>query len=561
MSDRPAFELIMRDGVDPRTAPNKPPLPPADYDRRTEQGLLIERNVTVTLRDGIRIYVDLYRPEGAAGEHDLAVLLGWSPYGKHSLSNRVFWPASGVDPAWLSPLTGFEAPDPLFWCPHGYAVAYADPRGAWLSEGDLSHNGAIEAEDCRDTIEWLVSQPWSGGKLGMTGVSYLAAIQYLVAPLAPAGLAALNPWEGFSDWYREFAYHGGIPETGFLPRGSDNLRFSLNRTENTWANAQAHPLWDAYWQSKEPALEAIQVPAYIVASWSDQGLHTRGTLEAFKRIGSRQKWLEVHGQKKWAHYYRPESRARQLAFFDHFLKQRATSIATWAPVRIEVRDRAAVAFERDEQEWPLARTQYRALWLDASQGTLGEQPSEPSQVRYDATTGQALFDHRWSADTELTGHMKLKLWLELEGASDADLFVAIQKLDAQGEPVGFTFYAFYENGPVALGWLRASHRALDPGRSTPWQPFHPHDREEPVPAGTVVPVEIEIWPSSTRFKAGESLRVVVQGRDVYRDALPNLPFARHEATRNAGTHILHTGGSCDAHLLVPVIQAGGAAAA
>ena len=142
----------------------------------------------------------------------------------------------------------------------------------------------------------------------MTGVSYLAAIQYLVAPLQPPALAALNPWEGFSDWYREFAYHGGIPETGFLPRASDNIRFSLNRTEDTWANVQAHPLIDDYWRSKEVDLEAIETPTYVVASWSDQGLHLRGTLEAYRRIGAREKWLEVHGQKKWAHYYRPESR-------------------------------------------------------------------------------------------------------------------------------------------------------------------------------------------------------------------------------------------------------------
>jgi hypothetical protein len=149
--------------------------------------------------------------------------------------------------------------------------------------------------------------------------------------------------------------------------------------------------------------------------------------------------------------------------------------------------------------------------------------------------------------------MKLRLWLQAEGASDADLFVAIQKLDAAGTPVGFTFYAFYDNGPVALGWLRASHRALDPRRSTAWQPVHPHDHEEPLPAGEAVALEIEIWPSATLFREGESLRLIVQGTDVYTDALPNLPFARHQRTRNAGTHVLHSGGPYDAHLLVPVV--------
>lgn len=556
MHSEPSFTLIMRPGVDPASAPNKPPLPPKDYDKHIAHGLTIERNIAVTLRDGVTIYVDLYRPAGAAGERDLPLLLAWGPYGKHALSNQVFWPLSGVDPQWLSTLTPFEGPDPLFWCGAGYAVAIADPRGAWLSEGEFHHNGPIEAEDCCDTIAWLAAQPWSNGRVGMTGVSYLACIQYLVAPLKPPALAAINPWEGFSDWYREFARHGGIPETGFLPRASDNIRFSTTRTEDTWANVQAHPLHDDYWRSKEFDLEAIETPAYVVASWSDHGLHSRGTLEAFKRISSREKWLEVHGQKKWAHYYKPESRARRLAFFDCFLKQKPTSVSTWPRVRLEIRERAGAGRMRDEAQWPLARTQYRQLWLDpAKEGLESDRPDAPGEIGYDAREGRALFDHRFARDTELTGHAKLRLWIETAGSSDADLFVALQKLDVEGRPVGFTFYAFYDNGPVALGWLRASHRALDPERSTPWQPLHRHDREEPLAEGEATAVEIELWAFSTLFRAGETLRLVVQGSDIYTEAQPNLPFARHQQTRNAGTHTIRGGGRFDSYLLIPEIPA------
>jgi len=543
----------MRPGVDPASAPNKPPLPPRDYIRLQEQGLSIERNVAVRLRDGVHVLIDLYRPEGRRGEADLPVLLSWSPYGKHARSNQVFWPASGVDPSWLSSLTPFEGPDPVAWGALGYAVAVVDPRGAWLSEGDFHHNGYVEGEDCCDVIAWLADQAWSNGKVGMTGVSYLAAIQYLAASMRPAALAAINPWEGFSDWYREFAYHGGIPETGFTPRASDNIRYSLNRTEDTWANVQAHALHDAYWRSKEVNLEAIETPAFVVASWADQGLHTRGTLEVYKRMSSRQKWLEVHGQKKWAHYYLPESQEKRVAFFDHFLKAKKTSLGTWPKVHLEVREAARKSSVRAENEWPLARTQFVPLWLDAA-GALGRAPvTAPGSVRYDAAEGQAVFDHRFNSDRELTGHAKLKLWVEAEGADDMDLFVALQKLDASGAVVGFTFYAFFENGPVALGWLRASHRALDPELSRPEQPVHFHDSEEPLPAGEPVPVEIEIWPSSTLFRAGETLRVIVQGSDIYKDGLPRLPFARHEATRNRGVHVIHAGGCYDSHLLVPLI--------
>lgn len=542
----------MRPGVDPRTAPLVPP--PADYGVVVNRGLEIERNKAVPLRDGTRIYVDLYRPAGRTT--DLPLLLGWSPYGKHRQTNQVFWPASGVDPEWLSPLTAFEAPDPVYWGRHGFAVAFADPRGAWLSEGDFHHNGLREAEDCFDVIQWLADQPWSNGRIGMSGVSYLAGIQYLVAPLRPPALAAINPWEGFSDWYREFAYHGGIPETGFMPRASDSIRFSLGQTEDTLANVRAHPLWDCYWQSKEFDLEGIETPAYVVASWADQGLHTRGTLEAFKRMSSPEKWLEVHGQKKWAHYYRPLSRARQLEFFTHFLKARGAKLPAWPRVRLEIRSRAGVAVERLAGQWPLPETRALPLWLDAGAGVmLAARPAVAASVEYAAQKGRVVFDHVFTQGAELTGHAKLRLWVEAQGATDMDLFIALEKLDVDGVPVGMTFYAFYDNGPVALGWLRVSHRALDPLHSTPLQPVHPHDAEQPLGVHERVPVDIEIWPSATRFEPGECLRLIVQGHDVRTEALPNLPFARHEDTRNHGVHRVWSGGPYDSHLLVPFIPA------
>ena len=548
------FQPLMRTGSDPFSHPTKPPLPPADYECRTERGLTIERNCRIRMRDGVEIFCDLYRPEGAIS--NVPLLLAWGPYGKHALTNRVFWPRSGVDPDWLSELTAFEAPDPVWWGAQGYGVAVVDPRGAWLSGGDFHHNGIQEAEDCADAIEWLGRLPWSNGRVGMTGVSYLAGIQYLVAPLRPGPLAALNPWEAFSDWYREFAYHGGILETSFLPRACDNIQWSLNRTEDSWANITAHPLIDDYWRSKELDLEAIRQPAFVVASWSDQALHLRGTIEAWRRMGSADKWLEIHGQKKWAHYYRPESRARQLTFFDHYLRDRPTALAAWPKVRIEVRERHGVAEERAEDEWPLARTQYRRLALDGASRTIGDTVPDESEIRYSARDGSVSFDHRFAETTEITGHASLKLWVEADGSDDLDLFVALQKIDAAGEPVGFTFYAFYDNGPIALGWLRASHRALDPARSRPERPVHPHDREERLTPGQCVPVEIEIWPFSVRFAAGETLRLIVAGSDIYRrEEGVMLPFPLHEQTRNAGTHIIRTGGTFDSSLLIPFVPA------
>lgn len=559
MKAESGFKLVMRDGVPPdRVVGRRPPPPPVLQECR-ENGLRIVRNAEVRLRDGVRIFVDVYRPSGTSRGQNIPAILGWSPYGKHNTRDHLAWPEADVQPGWISPYTAFEAPDPAYWCERGFAVVYPDPRGCWYSEGEQRHGGSGEAEDCFDLIEWLAQQPWCNGRVGMSGVSYLTAIQWQVAALRPPALAAINPWEGFSDWYREFAYHGGIPETSFVPRGCANLQWSTTRTEDTPANVAAHPLYDAYWRSKESALERITAPAWVVASWADQGLHTRGTLEGYRRIGSQQKWLEVHGRKKWHYYYRPDNLERQHEFFSHFLKRPGRSVPAWPRVRIEVRERANVGVMRDETAWPPASTQHRRLHLDANGSGAGALLPVPAgregSVRYNplSAEGRAVFDHCFEAATEVTGGMVLRAWVEAIGADDMDLFVAIHKLDAQGRYVPFIFYAMSEDGPVALGWLRASHRALDETLSSPDLPVHPHDHEDRLAPGDIVPVDIEIWPSSTRFEAGETLRLVIMGRDTVRPSVPNAPFALHEHTRNRGTHVIHTGGRHDSYLQIPVI--------
>jgi hypothetical protein len=226
-------------------------------------------------------------------------------------------------------------------------------------------------------------------------------------------------------------------------------------------------------------------------------------------------------------------------------------------VLIEVRVAANVGDMRTEPEWPLRDAILRRLYLDAADARLHDTaPQAASEVSYDpnAAQGRAVFDYRFLETTELTGHMKLRLWVQALDADDMDLFVGIEKQDAQGRTVPFVFYAMNENGPAALGWLRVSHRTLDPVRSRPEQPFHSHLEERRLAPGECVAVDIEIWPTSILFRAGESLRLVVQGRDIPADGVPNAPIARHEPTRNRGRHVLHTGGSRESYLLVPVIR-------
>lgn len=529
-----------------------PPCPPPNPRTEIVDGMRVLRDVTVTMRDGLGLYTDVYLPADASLDGTLGVIVGWAAFGKHSLTNRLP-EAMGVSPDQISRHTGWEMPDPAYWTQHGYAVVYPDPRGTWNNQGTYFMFGDGEINDVYDLTEWAGTQSWSNGKVGYIGVSYPGVVCWEIAGRRPPHLAAIVPWEAWSDIYREFCYHGGIRETGHTKLVDAVMRWPGLVGEDLGANFDAHPFDDAFHRSKNPDLEAIEVPVLACASWSDQGLHTRGTIEGWRRAGSQQKWLLVHGRKKWGEYYNPVYVELQRAFFDRFLLGKADAFQNQPPVRIEVRERAMVGTLRNEKEWPLARTEWRALHLDAARRTMSRTPVAGSTTAsYDPLGDEALtFDIRFDEDTELSGPMKLKLWVQAEGSDDMDLFVALQKLDAQGALVGFPFFATHIDGPVALGWLRASHRELDPARSTPGAPVHLHQREQRLAPGEVVPVEIAIWPSSTLFRRGESLRVRIQGKDiyVYDDPAQN----RHLELRNAGRHIVHCGGAHDSHLLVPFI--------
>jgi uncharacterized protein len=538
------------------------PIPPAQggypgFNPRSvkTRGMLIEYDAAIMLRDGKKLFVDIYRPEREA---KYPVIVAWGPYGKHGRLKNGEPVNSGLDNTPFNQFTAYEGPDAVYWCRNGYIIINVDPRGLWHSEGDVNLMNPQEVEDCYDLIECAGTQSWSNGKVGMLGVSYLAWMQWKAAAAAPPHLAAICVWEGASDFYRELAFHGGIPETWFYPIFQMNVSFSTSQVENLLEMQKQHPLFDEYWNSKNADLSKIKVPAFVVASWSDHGLQTRGTLEGFKKIASTEKWLMVHGGKKWQNFYDPENIEKQRQFFNRFLKGLDNRVKDWPQVTLEIRQRGFDGEFRSENEWPLARTQYTKLFLSAGQcEMILYQTIDQSQARYSTgDTGEkkrnAVFEFRFANRTELTGYMKLKLWVQAEGSDDMDLFVALEKIDRSGNIVHFPFFGNHDDGPVALGWLRVSHRELDEEQSTPAQPVHKHQKKLKLKEGEIVPVEIEIWPSGTAFGAGEKLRLTVQGSDIY--SYPEGGHSqKHSATINRGEHVIYTGGQYDSHLLVPII--------
>lgn len=547
--------LLFQRGISPAEAD----VPEPRFSVSLEDGMRIERNQPVALNDGTIVYVDVFRPDD---DEMVPALIAWGPYGKHNggavyqqfkdESGRM---GGGVKPGWLSPYTTFEGPDPRRWCANGYAVVNVDPRAMWWSGGEYaSFWDEREARDCADVITWAGTAPWCTGKVGMSGVSYLAVAQWWAASLRPPHLAAINPCEGLSDVYREFAFHGGIPSHFPTFWQKERLKYSTTKVEAMADMMITHPLMDAYWNSKRPDLTQIEVPAYVIASWSDQGLHTRGTLAAYEQLSSPHKYLEVHGRKKWEYYHQPSTVARTRQFFDRYLKDIDNGVDDWPKIRLETRISSYLGVQLTPTRWPPQDTTLRRLFLDAaSNALLDDSPTVAATISYETGEGggEVSFDYIFTEAVDVIGGMRLRVWVEAVSADDMDLYVAVKKLDRHGTEVAFPFANVLEHGPTALGWLRVSHRRIDAERSTSNQPWHTHTRAEPLQPGEVVPVDIEIWPSATRFQIGDGLRLSIRGSDFYSGAV----MSRHTDSRNRGAHVLHAGNTFDSHLVFPVLPA------
>ncbi|MGA2108258.1 MAG: CocE/NonD family hydrolase [Syntrophorhabdales bacterium] len=536
--------------------------------------IVFERDVAVPLRDGAVIYVDIFRPAGASR---VPAVLACSPYGKGGgyQSLDQFPRRAGVPVSALSNLQTWEGPDPAYWCDHGYAVVNADARGAFMSQGDIRFWGSQEGQDGHDLVEWLAGQHWCIGTCGLTGNSWLAIVQWFIAAERPPHLAAIAPWEGFCDFYRHSIGRGGIPDVGFNEHIIAHL-YGNNRTEDVPAMIDKYPLMNAYWENKAAMLERIEVPAYVVASYTNPA-HGEGALRGYEGISSTSKWLRIHNRLEWPDYYAPANLEDLRRFFDRYLKNMANGWEETPRVRLSVLDPGGSdEVNRPEREFPPANTRYQPLFLDGVSGRLLREPtSRQSSVIYraDDKKGMATFSIAFDRETELIGHVSLRLWVEARGGGDIDLFARVQKLDRKGKvlshtPIkvpgpakaimkilsavgilkgGLMFYS----GPN--GRMRVSHRHLDAAKSTPAQPYHTHAEEELVSPGEIVPVDIPLLPIGMRWHPGEHLRLTLSGYDTGGPTLPGLPVA---PTRNRGEHIIHTGGKYDSHLLVPVVREG-----
>jgi len=519
----------------------------------------IDWNVPVVVRDGTILRVNVFRP---LGDDPVPAIMSAHLYGKDNIPAKTR-SRRGVsflyrlfpqpEPVRFSTLTSWEAPDPAWWVSHGYAVINADLRGGGTSDGTAAVLSDQEAEDYYDLVEWAGTQPWCTGRVGLDGVSYLAISQYKVAALRPPHLAAICPWEGFSDLYRDFARPGGIREDGFTIVWSAGTRHAARTSDNVRAEFVRRPERDGWYVARTPDLTKIEAPMLECASFSDHSLHSRGSFEAFQRAGSARKWLYTHRDGKWSHYYSRAASEERLRFFDHILKEIDNGWEKRAPARISVHEFGhAPAAIINADEWPPADLTWTRLHLDARTRLLADSPPDrPSTAAFAARRSAVTWTWRMPTDLDVIGPMALEVHVAVEGSDDAHLIAAVRKFRG-GREVTFEGSYGFSHDVVSRGWQRAAHRCLDPELSTPLQPVHCHDRVEPIAVGEVMPVHIALLPHATRFRAGDELRLELRGRWLFpRDPLRGQFPAGYQRGPRARC-IIHTGPETPSSLLLGV---------
>ena len=265
-----------------------------------------ESNQELPLRDGTKTYVDVFRPDAVGA---FPGLLQRTPYDKGSSSSR-----SGTL-------------DAVSAASRGYAVAIQDVRGRYSSGGEF-YTFVNESNDGYDSVEWLASQPWCTGKVGMYGVSYVGATQWLAAKSKPPSLKGIAPGVTASNYQEGWAWQGGAFELGFnlswtvgaltaanwgnlarrLPLTDDRLESIIQAKDdlNTgfahlpmrevpdlqgglapyYYDWMAHPEYDDYWKavSIEEAHSDIEVPAFNFGGWYD--IFLGGTIRNYSRMSS-----------------------------------------------------------------------------------------------------------------------------------------------------------------------------------------------------------------------------------------------------------------------------------
>jgi len=505
--------------------------------------IIKERDVKIDLSDGIQINADVFRPEA---NEKFPAIFGFSPYFLAPQTAPIT-PGPISTHSFMLPHQergngSLEAGDPNFFVPRGYAHIIANVRGTGKSGGKFCFHGLQEAQDGLELINWIASQPWCDGNVGMFGVSYFACAQNFIASLNPKHLKCIfAPWAA-TDLYRDAVYHGGILNYGFwlglrrafekpraesyshLKMGEDKFKeaiLKLMQDEDITAVPELmdilenpnkggnpilidfilNPLDGPYWEERRVKYENIKVPAYIGACWGMFGIHLPGAFRSWERLQVPKKM--IIGPPAYLDRPLYQLHYEALRWFDYWLKGMNTGIMEEAPIRIFV---MGTGDWKEADEWPLPETKWvpfylhenhllseHEYWTNEGSDSFNDSPYYRGYLEY--------YSPPIVENTEIIGPILLNL-----NASTTDneifWFASLWEVDPQGKERLLT-----------RGWLRGSHREIDPERSKPWEPYHPHIKSEFLIPNKIYEFKIPIVPTGNLFRIGSRIKLKISSTD------------------------------------------------
>lgn len=543
---------------------------------KREYGILAEKNVSVTVSDGIDIDLDIFRPDV---EGRFPVLLAMSAFNKDIQSQHI-WPAATRSRRINgTPDACIEAGPTDFFVRRGYVHIIGSVRGTGRSGGVYNFLSPREIRDVYEVIEWAAEQPWCNGNVGMVGLGYFAALHTLVAALHPPHLKAIAPIGGFMDNYREFWWPGGILQKGFARWLISLVNLDIHTQESALRNelgdegyerAITQALQDRDLSAAPEIVEALRNPNLLGnAPYLDLVLHsTDGPFwrerdieyskidtpiylgAAAHRPGPFNHWHELKSPKKLilfppSYTDRPfyQISWEQLRWFDYWLKGIDTGIMNEPTIKMFVQGAhewlLAENFPIPGTRWiPFNLHESKSLceiepWPEAASASYDDSPENRGALKY--------FSAPLVENTEVAGPIVLNLYASCRG-TDMDFFVSLWDIDAEGNEVR-----------LSQGYLKGSHRELDRLKSKPWLPYHTHRFPKPLCPGKIYSFAISLNPIANLFKAGHRIMLKISSSD---DKPKDLYQVGHEHLLNqtATTITIYHSAEHPSHLLLPITR-------
>jgi len=583
--------------------------------RRNILGIRRFRDVKVPLQNGSFVYADVFRPD-RDGKFPVIMSCGvyGRAFHHHTVCNEADFEFHEEEeeryfqgnPEGLI-FENHESVNTADWVPHDYAVVRLDGPGTGKNPGKLAVWGYSTAEAYRDAIDWAGTQPWCDGGVGLWGLSYLAMTQHQAASLKPKHLKAMIAIGTDVDMYEEVVYTGGILNEEFFPfwykTGAARAVCGEPDAVDFMSIVRAAPFKDSNPEAifgprsevfMSPDMSQVEVPLWTVAVTTHPShLHQLGSSEAYLTTRTANKKIDFW-EDWFTKSYSAKSVAEHRAFFDHWLKGVDNGIMNTPPVRLEIRTGDGAAYIQEEAEWPVARTRYTRFHLDGAPSdwkgdgyrddfrrlSLSE-PTAAQAVDYAADvaesirsgppaallpvaaastalhwrTGISFVSEPMAEDMVMAGYSKARLWVS-STSEDMDLFLALRVIDEHDREVDYVGPATMgfptKHYPLAKGWLKVSHRKIDPARSTEYTVKHTHLKADhaPLSDGEIVAVDVEIIPTSALIRKGHRIRLDVQPFDGYAHGARHGYDARyHEGARNT----IYTGPERQSWIQLPIV--------